>query len=200
MRRFILGWKVLGYAQRFCAEIVNYADDFCVLGKAAAAEMLEAVKQIMEELKLPVNERKTRCLRCPEEALEFLGYRIGRNYRPKGRESYIGTRPSQASVGSICRKISEWTAPRNGIVLPGQMVEHLNRVMTGWANYYGLGQVSPAYRAIDCHAVRRLRQWLCRRHKVRSGGTVRFTDERLRQDYGLTCLVSRTKSFPWAKA
>ena len=27
MRRFILGWKVLGYARRFCAEIVNYADD-----------------------------------------------------------------------------------------------------------------------------------------------------------------------------
>ena len=62
MRRFILGWKVLGYARRFCAEIVNYADDFCVLGKATAMEMLEAVKRIMEELKLPVNERKTRCL------------------------------------------------------------------------------------------------------------------------------------------
>ena len=29
MRRFILGWKVLGYARRFGAEIVNYADDFC---------------------------------------------------------------------------------------------------------------------------------------------------------------------------
>ena len=27
MRRFILGWKVLGYARRFEAEIVNYADD-----------------------------------------------------------------------------------------------------------------------------------------------------------------------------
>ena len=27
MRRFILGWKVLGYARRFGSEIVNYADD-----------------------------------------------------------------------------------------------------------------------------------------------------------------------------
>ena len=27
MRRFILGWKALGYARRFGAEIVNYADD-----------------------------------------------------------------------------------------------------------------------------------------------------------------------------
>ena len=44
MRRFRLGWKVLGYARRFCAEIVNYADDFRVLGKAPAAEMLTAVQ------------------------------------------------------------------------------------------------------------------------------------------------------------
>ena len=162
--------------------------------------MLTGVKRIMEELKLVVNERKTRCLRCPEEPLEFLGYRIGRNYRPKGKGAYIGTRPSQASVQGICRKISEWTAPRNGRLLPGEMVEHLNRAMTGWANYFCLGQVSPAYRAIDRHAVRRLRRWLCRRHKVRSGGYVRFSDARLRETYGLTCLVSKTKGFPWAKA
>ena len=49
MRRFILGWKALGHARRFGAEIVNYADDFCVLGKAPAAEMLAAVNRLMEE-------------------------------------------------------------------------------------------------------------------------------------------------------
>ncbi|WP_419906550.1 hypothetical protein [Hoeflea sp.] len=27
MRRFILGWKVLGHARRFGSETVNYADD-----------------------------------------------------------------------------------------------------------------------------------------------------------------------------
>ena len=125
MRRFVLGWKVLGYARRFRAEIVNYADDFRVLGKAPAAEMLTAVKRIMEELKLPVNERKTRCLRCPEEPMGFLGYRIGRNYRPKGKGAYIGTRPNKASVH--LPQDQRWTAPRNGMLLRGQMVEHLNR-------------------------------------------------------------------------
>ena len=34
MRRFILGWKTLGYAQRFRSVIVNDADDCVVLGKA----------------------------------------------------------------------------------------------------------------------------------------------------------------------
>ena len=38
MRRFIVGWKVLGHARRFEAEIVNYADDFVVCGKAPADE------------------------------------------------------------------------------------------------------------------------------------------------------------------
>ena len=48
MRRFILGWKALGYARCFGAEIVNYADDFCVLGKAPAAEMLAVVNRLLD--------------------------------------------------------------------------------------------------------------------------------------------------------
>ena len=144
MRRFILGWKVLGYARRFRSEIVNYADDLCVLGKAPAAEMLTAVERLMEGLKLPVNERKTRCLRCPEGPLEFLGYRIGRNYRPTGEGTYTGTRPSKASVQSICRTISDITTPRYQLLPSEMVVERLNRTIVGWANYFCLGQVSPA--------------------------------------------------------
>ena len=81
MRRFIVGWKVLGYARRFDAQIVNYADDFVVCGKAPAATMRGAVEKMMERLRLPINATKTRSMRVPEDSLEFLGYRIGRNYR-----------------------------------------------------------------------------------------------------------------------
>ena len=200
MRRFILGWKALGYARRFRAEIVNYADDFCVLGKAPAAEMLTAVKRLMAGLKLPVNERKSRCLRCPEEPLEFLGYRIGRNYRSHGRGTYIGTRPSKASVQSICRRISELTTPRHGQLSSDEMVRRLNRTLSGWANYYCLGQVVPAYSAVDRHAARRLRQWLCRKHKGRSGKHVQLPDKGLWTYYGLTSLGETARRLPWAKA
>ena len=200
MRRFILGWKALGHAQRFRAEIVNYADDLCVLGKAPAAEMLAVVERLMAGLKLPVNERKTRCLRCPEEPVEFLGYRIGRNYRPHRKGAYIGTRPSKESVQSICRTISDMTAHGHGWQTPEMMVERLNRILTGWANYFCLGQVSPAYYAVDKHAVRRLRQWLCRKHQVRAGKYVRFPDLGLWYDYGLARLGDTTKGLPWAKA
>ena len=200
MRRFVLGWKTLGFARRFRSEIVNYADDFCVIGKAPAAEMLTAVERLMEGLKLPINERKTRCLRCPEEAIEFLGYRIGRIHRPTGKGSYTGTQPTKASVQRICRRISEMTTPRYGPLSPEVMVESLNRTIYGWANYFSLGNVSPAYSAVNQHAVRRLRQWLCRKHKVRSGGFVRFPDERLWKNYGLMNLTRKTMGLPSAKA
>lgn len=199
MRRFILGWKMLGYARHFRSEIVNYADDFCVLGKAPAAEMLAAVRQIMDSLKLAINDDKTRCLRCPEEALEFLGYRIGRNYRPQGG-AYIGTKPSKASVKSIRRKISMQTAAKYGLMSPEDMVRRLNWMLSGWANYYHLGQVSPAYAAIDAHTTKRLRQWLCRKHKVNSGKYARYTEERLWKNYGLVRLATTTTGLPWAKA
>ena len=88
--------------------------------------------------------------------MTFLGYRIGRNYRPVTGAAYIGTRPSRASVQSICRRMSELTTPRD-VLLPagGVMVARLNRLLTGWANYFTLGQVSPAYEAVDRHATRR---------------------------------------------
>ena len=200
MRRFILGWNTLGYARRFQTEIVNYADDLCVLGKAPAAEMLSAVKQVMEGLKLTVNERKTRCLRCPEESFEFLGFRIGRNYRPNGKGVYIGTRPSKASVQSICREISELTTRRRCWQTPEVVVERLNRSITGWANYFSLGQVGPAYQAVNLHANERLRRWLWLKHKSRRGKFVRFPDDRLYREYGLTRLPYTTKGLSRAKA
>ena len=131
MRRFILGWKVLGYARRFKAEIVNYADDFAVLGRAPAAEMLTAVEGLMRRLKLPMNAEKTRCCRVPEESMTFLGYRIGRNHRPVTGAAYIGTRPSRASVRSICRRVSELTTRRDVRLSPGVVVARLNRPEPG---------------------------------------------------------------------
>ena len=153
----------------------------------------------MHRLQLPINVRKTRCVRCPDEPFEFLGYRIGRNYRATGRGSYIGTRPSKKSVQSICRKISEATVAKYGWLSAEEMVERLNWFLTGWANYFCLGQVSPAYAAVDAHTTKRFRQWLCRKHKVKSGKYVRFPDARLYHAYGLAHLAPMTKSLPWAK-
>lgn len=45
-----------------------------------------------------------------------------------------------------------------------------------------LTQVGAAYGAVDFHVVRRLRQWLCKKYKVRGAGISRFSAEYLYLD------------------
>jgi hypothetical protein len=73
-------------------------------------------------------------------------------------------------------------------------------LLSGWGNYFCLGPVSPAYRAIDSHTCHRLRRWLCRKHKQAGKGTTRYPDEYLYETLGLVYLPQQTRNFPWAKA
>ena len=75
--------------------VVNYADDFVVCGKAPAEAMRAVVERIMGQLRLPLNATKTRYLRMPEEPFEFLGYRIGRNYKSAHRPRLHRHAPEQ---------------------------------------------------------------------------------------------------------
>ena len=81
-----------------------------------------------------------------------------------------------------------------------EIVGRLNRKLTGWANYFCLGPVSPAYHLIDEHVRQRLRRWLCKKHKVASTGELRFPAQYLYEDLGLVHLAPRTHNLPWAKA
>jgi len=200
MRRFVLGWKALGHERRLDAHIVNYADDFVVCCRRKGDEALRVMQGMMERLKLTVNETKTRLCRAPEEAFDSLGYALGWRRSPKTGRRYIGTWPSRKRIRRMCQAIHAATARRTYLQDVRDKVEELNRMLRGWGNYFCLGPVSKAYRAVDNHARYRLRQWLCAKHKVKGQGTSRFSDEYLDQVLGLVKLQSRTRNFPWATA
>ena len=198
MRRFVLGWKKLGHERRLGAHIVNYADDFVICCRGRAEEALATMRDMMSKLKLTVNETKTRVSRLPEEKFDFLGYTFGRCYSSKTGCAYLGTIPSKKRVIRICEAISEMTG-RDQLQMDQEMVvAKLNRTMRGWANYFCLGPVSKAYRAVDGHARKRLRQWLCSKHSISWQATKKFSDALLYEKLGLVRLTKRTRSFPWA--
>jgi TPP-dependent 2-oxoacid decarboxylase len=70
----------------------------------------------------------------------------------------------------------------------------------GWANYFNLGPVTPAYRFIDRYTTNRLRRWFCKKHKQPGRGFTHYPDEYLYQKLGLIRLPMLPQNFPWAKA
>jgi hypothetical protein len=201
MRRFVLGWKQAGLEQRLGAQIVNYADDLVICCKGNSAERaLGAMRRMMERLKLTVNEEKTRICRLPDGEFDFLGYTFGRRYSPKTGRAYIGTRPSRKSIKRMTEAVRIQTIRNKEWLDAEEMVKRLNRKLGGWANYFKLGPVTPAYRFIDRYTTTRLRRWLCRKHKQDSRALTRYPDEYLYQQFGLIRLPMLPQRLPWAQA
>lgn len=200
MRRFVLAWKQKGYERQFGGRIVTYADDLVICCTRGAEEALHQMRQLMQRLKLTVNEEKTHLCRVPAECFDFLGYTFGRCYSFRAGRAYLGARPSKKSIRRLIGKIHEQTAIRRSLLDAKEVVVALNRMLRGWASYFCLGPVSKAYRAADQHTNRRLRRWLCRKHRVNGGGHTRYPDEYLYETLGLIKLAVLTRNFPWAKA
>jgi RNA-directed DNA polymerase len=200
MRRFLLGWKQQGWDRRLRAQIVNYADDFVILCRGSAAKAQARMEFMMKQVRLTVNPQKTRTCKVPQEAFDFLGYTFGRCHRMKTGEAYLGTKPSKKRVARVCEKVSQMTHRYTSGRDTQEVVGELNLILRGWATYFQLGSASKAYAAVDSHVRNRLRRWLCRKHKVKGGGKLRFRNEYLEEKLGLIRLTRFRSNQPWAKA
>jgi group II intron reverse transcriptase/maturase len=139
-----LDWQLDKLGFRF----VRYADDFVVLclTKAQAEEAQLQVTHILNQLGLQLSAEKTR-ITTYGQGYSFLGFVISsrsKRMRPKSQEKFK-------------RKVEELTARSRN--LDAQLIENLNRVIQGTANYFGTQWSTNRryFRKLDSWVRRRLR-------------------------------------------
>lgn len=173
INRLLRHWRKTGSSQRL-GQMVSYADDFVILcaSRSQAAASLSQVSRWLEKLGLRIHPSKTRLCYVEEESFDFLGYTFGPFKHWRTGQKVISAQPSKKSQKKLKDKVNLLLYSGNPTPWH-ELRSRLNRLLTGWAEYFQFGYTTKAYQAIKWHVANRARQFLRRRHKLPSG-TSRF--------------------------
>jgi RNA-directed DNA polymerase len=184
MHRFIKAFRKYGLGEKYGAVLVSYADDFVVLCRKGARQVMEISGRWMARIGLQLNGQKTCVRNARRESFQFLGYTFGPMYSPKNGHRYVGARPSDKAIKRFRQGVRQRLRPANMAPWP-EIVAGLNRALRGWAAYFSYGTLSRVRYSLDRYVCERVRAFLRRRHKVGGLGTRRFPEQLVHGELGV---------------
>jgi len=156
-----------GPARSAGAKLVRYADDFVALARQWSPALSGYIEAKLEgKFQLEINREKTRVVDLREKgaSLDFLGYTFRYDRDLKGRDKqYLNVLPSKKAVQRERDKLHELTNSQQCFKPIPDLIEDLNRHLTGWANYFSFGYATGVHREIDWFVRGRLIRHLQRR-------------------------------------
>jgi RNA-directed DNA polymerase len=132
-------------------KFVRYADDVLILCQSGeeAVQALDHARAVLGRLKLELNEEKT-LISSFDDGFDFLGFHFGR----RGRS--IAGKSLKAFYGNVREK----TKRQQGDKAVKAVIEELNPVLRGWANYHSEGRNVGMFKKLDSWVRMRLRGYI----------------------------------------
>lgn len=185
-------------------EAVNYhrfSDDIVITvsghssKRGWAARALERLRKELEPLGVSLNHDKTRIVNTLEgESFGFLGFDFRRAPKKKGDGYFILMTPKKKARKAVKAKIRD-IIRNSGSTPAKEVISRINQVLTGWVNYFRVGNSSRAFSEVRDYVEMKVRTLLTRRKRrqKRSIGWRRWSNEYL---YGVLGLYWDWKIYP----
>lgn len=138
---------------------VRYADDFVITGiskELLVEEVLPVVEAFMAERGLELSAQKTVVTHI-DNGFDFLG----QNLRKHGGK--LLTKPSHKNLKAFLNKVGS-VVKGNKTVPTWMLIDMLNPIIRGWANYHRHGTAKETFNYVDYRIWKLLWQWSKRRH------------------------------------
>lgn len=152
---------------------IRYADDFIV--SASSKEILQKVitpriESFLSQRGVKLSREKSKITHI-SEGFDFLGQTIRKYRMDQTNGGKLQITPSQTSMKAIKTKIKE-ICKSSGQLTTRELIDRLNPVLRGWANYHRHVICNESFGKIDSYVWIRLYRWAKKRHGGKTGAWI----------------------------
>jgi RNA-directed DNA polymerase len=172
------------------ARLIRFADDFVIIheNESIVTRCQQVIAEWLSGMGLELNPNKTHLTHTLDEyeskvGFDFLGFTIRQFPVGKYRSAKIGGKISQplgfkTIITPSKKKLKLHTEHIGSIINTHEsapqmaLIDHLNPVIRGWANYYSTVVSKETYSQAETITYQQLRAWAKRRHPNKTSGWI----------------------------